>query len=312
MFSTRHLTSFLTLTALTCTSAALYSANTQALTKSETAQSTIPADAVSKGYWAAKDKYNSFVATRNMLNEIVGNVELNNLTRAVSTFSQLFNNHKAFKDSLSLLEKDRRDGFITYIKMEHPTDNIDEDFTEAQQAVETLRYKLLQQLTVQYNDLAKRALEQADNKAALEVLLNHDCPALEILFKQIPNAEQSEIYGKLKVLQEELTRKIVALTKAEKDAAEAKRIADEDAARRKAAEDFARENTVWKKLTRATSKYGIPVVLLLSVAAGLTYGETKHKFISKLLWGKQPEKVIQLSWWARNWGWFKRLFRLRA
>lgn len=190
---------------------------------------------------------------------------------------------------------------------------------KAKDSINGLREKLV-------NRLKEGQAKNLNNKIELQKLLEESKVLEDHLFYDA-ESKSSNAYQMLQLLKTELKNNIAELElleaarkKAADVATEAQRLANEEAqrvkdriaaeeAQRQAAE-LARQNSFWYKITRG--KYALPMIAALSVAAGLTYGETKHKFISKLLWGKQPEKVIQLSWWARNWSWFKRLLRLHA
>lgn len=351
MFPTRHLTSFITLTVLTCTSAALYGSQAQTLAKSDTAPASslnievnTPTQAQVKNnaaqaetrqpFFLGLERYDAFAKTQSDLEKKLkpittsdANVQdtaIKNLTAATTLLTQLSKKYTALKEHVSALQD--FDGFVRLMNSERPAvKNIDKNFTTAQEIVESFKKQLLQQLTNQFNVLANEAATNQSNKAVLKKLLNEDCPALDVLFKQIPNAENLDVYGKLQELQKELDVKIKALERAEeaaaeaarlakekeqREAAEAQRLANEVAQREKdrTAAELARQNKLWYKLTHG--KYVLPMLFALSVAAGcLTYGETRHKVLSNLIWGKQPEKVIQLSWWARWWTGLKRILR---
>lgn len=235
------------------------------------------------------------------------------LAAAKKIFTELQKLAPSFSKAVEDFTQKKCPGFAGWTEDDKKRD-FDAELNKAQAALTAFENRLLQQLKLEYEQLKLSCdLNNQHSQKALDSLGSR-CLDLEGRFLQIPGDTTDEYVKRLAGLKAALIRRGEELKEELKKLA-----ADEEAQRevaatqtRRASEEFTQNNTTWKKLTRTTSKYGFPVILALSVAAGLTYGETKHKFISKLIWGKQPEKVIQLSWWARNWSWFKRLLRLHA
>lgn len=344
MFSTRHLTSFLTLTALTCTAAELYCSQaktksevaqvlakievTQAQTKSESAQAQVTSEVTSNAQEQAKGAatqeqsetpaYKAFLALKDyktllpeLLNLSTKAKTVQNLVGAEKSFDSLLKKKSTIVASEESFKKDKRPIFADSTQNE-TIPNFDEDVKKAQDALATFRDQVLQELIAAYKILEQDFNKQFSLGSSAEIFdqLAKRSTDLEKGFKAIPGSLSAEYLAKLQGLQQAIKERKANLSeeaqlKNNKNVTETPTMAN--AAPQIDPQQFDQPN-FWRKITNR--KYALPMIAALAAAAvGLTYGETKHKFISKLLWGKQPEKVIQLSWWARWWTGLKHLLR---
>ena len=343
MFPARYFCSFLTLTALSFTFANLYGsqAQMQAQNENETApvlptivvlqaqnttesaqeKTTVtpslnPPNSASRLFLDLMSKYKQFVSNCSTLTEMVSHTDFN-FKRAKENLNALQELYRVCQEKRQAII-DKNCNYFAYISSQ-PSTELENQNQKAKDSLQNLRKSLVDRL--------QNALQQnLDNKVMLQKLLNEECRVLEDNLFYDAESKNSAEFKMLQSLKQELKTNIDQIElldsnrKMAADAAQAKKLAVEQAeqrardrlaaeeAQRNAAE-LARKNRFLYKITRG--KYALPtLVATLTAVAGLTYGETKHKLISKLIWGKRPEKALQLSWWARNWAWLKHLIRL--
>lgn len=310
MFSTRHLTSFLTLATLTCTAAALY--GSQAKTKIEAAQ----VQGTAAQEQSETPAYKAFLALTNYKKLLP---QLLNLSMQTKTVQSLIDAEKRLK---VLLKKkgtivnaqknfDKNDHRLFAEFTQNATlPNFDEDVKKAQDALTAFRDQVLQELIAAYKILEQDFKKQFSLGSSAEIFdkLAKRSADLEEEFKAIPGSLSAEYLAKLQGLRQAIKERKANLPeeaqlKNNKNVTETPATANATPQMDPQQSD---QHSFWRKITNR--KYALPMIAALAVATvGLTYGETKHKFISNLIWGKQPEKVIQLSWWARWWTGLKRV-----